>query len=354
MQKKNNMKINILTFHYANNYGAVLQCYALSKTLISAGHNVEIMNFVPVKKEATPIKSKLRMFFLDRAFNVFRENELTVQSNVFSDAENLTNNYPSADLYIVGSDQVWNPQITKNNMFLYFFSFLKNEKRIAYAASFGVDSWNWETNEIKNYLTKFSNIGIREKAGVVLCKDNFDLDSVKVIDPTLLLDSYDDLLKNQKSLNVGVATYKFHKDNNWYKFLNQFSLLSGLKVSHINDNKLFKDGQSFYFCSVNKWLNILKCSNLVITDSYHCMVFAIIFEKQFIALPAHPGRVSRMLSLLIDLGLSDRFFNNYEDVLINYDSLKVIDYDLVKSKIDDLKKVSLEFLFTSIKESYDA
>lgn len=341
------MKINILTFHYANNYGAVLQCYALSKAIEQMGYSVELLNLIPNKSEKISLKSKLRIYLLNRKFDSFRKNELPKQTEVFSNLEQLNSSYPSADYYVVGSDQVWNPQITKDNSLAYFFSFLKNERRIAYAASFGVEEWNWEVAEVKGLLNKFSAIGIRETQGVELCSKVFNINSEKVVDPTLILNSYQDLLKGEKPLDVELATFKFQKGVDWYLFINNFSSMHKLDLVHINDYKLLKKGKSFNFCSVSKWLNILASSKFIVTDSFHCMVFAIIFKKQFIALPAHKGRTSRMKSLLSDLGLLERFFETYEEVDNKIASEK-IDYSSVDKKLTKLKSHSIEFLSRSL------
>lgn len=341
------MKVSILTFHYANNYGAVLQCYALSKAIQELGHEVEILDFLPQSKKMT-IKQKISSFVLSTRFNSFRKNYLPKFSKAYSSSQEL-NVYPKADCYVVGSDQVWNPQISKGNLLVYFFDFLKNnEKRFSYAASFGIEKWNdsEEVKPIKTLLDKFSAISIREGVGVKLCKDTFGHDSVQVLDPTLLLPNYDNLIKgfdpNKKS---GVVVYKFKRGKELYKLSTHVAAAFNEKVTCVNDHRLSKNGAgTSYFTPVIKWINLIKTSSLVITDSYHCMVFAIIYKRPFIAMPAHPDRLSRMFSLLQDLGLEDRFFKSYEDIYKSDTWKASIDYEKAHRILLEKRELSLGFL----------
>jgi len=335
------MKIGIITFHRANNYGAVLQCYALTEKIKELGHDVFLID-LPLHKKAVSIRVILRNRLISFSFTGFRKNKLTsvVDKNIEIDA------------YVFGSDQVWNPQITKENFHLYFGSWVKgNIPKIAYAASFGVSEWvfNKYSAEVQKNLNKFRTIGIRESSGGRICSEIFNIESEKVLDPTLLLTDYSNLFsarKKQKSLVV----YIFGKDSSKLKEIKKIADDKELKPVLLNDLRYRNGIKSIPFPTVSKWLSYIDSSEFVITDSFHCMVFAVLFRKNFIAIPALPDRIDRMLSLLKDLGLESRFFNSIEEVR-NTDIYKNdIDFDRIDNKIKIMRESSLEFLKNSLLE----
>ncbi|SMO96761.1 polysaccharide pyruvyl transferase family protein [Gracilimonas mengyeensis] len=344
------MKVIILTFYKANNYGALLQCYALSQKVKEYGHEVELLD-IPLKKDSKKkfgIKGKVREWLIKNRTGKFRKKYLPDSSKVF-DEVSLKQNYPEADLYIVGSDQVWNYDITKEDQLLYYFNFLKNnEKRISYAASFGLDEKDYNpsnASEIRDHLKKFSGISIREEVGVNICKSFYGIQSVKVLDPVFLLRSYDFLLENKKENNKKtIVSYKYSKNEKWYDDLHDLSQKMELKPISLNDIILNKNIKAIPFPTVEKWVTTISNASFVITDSFHCMVFAILFKKDFVVLPSSYKRSSRMKSLLSDLGLSDRYFQTYEEVVESKIWEKKINYPSVFSKIEDLRKDSINFL----------
>ncbi len=346
------MKVNILTFHYANNYGAVLQCYGLSSTLINLGYEVEIINLRP-KTDDQSFKQKISNYILSRQFVIFNSKYLPSFTKEFNSFEDLSSYNFEADIYIVGSDQVWNLDITKEKFLAYFFEFLKEDQfRISYAASFGNSNWDWssETNRVKNSLLKFNAVGIREEQGVKIARDTFEIQATQVLDPTLLLNSsdYNKLVSSSKIGIDRIVTYKFNKPKEWYSTLFKLQDLTNYRVICLNDNKLIRGLKFSYFTSVNNWLAAIKNSSLVITDSFHCMVFAIIFKKQFIAMPANAKRTSRMLSLLKQLGLESRYLTDFSELLELDILFNKIDYDQVHLKINDLRIISKDFLKNAI------
>ncbi|MBI9034687.1 MAG: polysaccharide pyruvyl transferase family protein [Bacteroidales bacterium] len=345
------LDIKLLTFHKANNYGALLQCYALSKVLKDRGHNVELINVNHHHNSGSFFKRLKNNLDLQKMEN-FRKLHLPAQTHEYVDVNDLSQNYPIADCYIVGSDQVWNPQITANRAELYFFNFLpKNAIKIAYSASFGIKEWEYKdlTESVTRYLQSFNAIGVRESDGVNICKKTFGVDAIKTLDPTLLLNDYNELIgtktdKHKKTL----VSYCFGKDEGFYTDLKLFSKKTGFKPVSLNDNKYHKGIKSIPFPSVKKWLLSLKTSSFVLTNSFHCMVFAILCKKPFVVLPANPTRISRMLNLLDDLGLKDRFFESYAELHESNRWRNEIDYDEVFLKLEKLKKSSFDFLDASI------
>jgi len=333
------IRIGIVTFHTANNYGAVLQCYALAETLKELGHQVELVD-LPLHKAPNTLRERLRIKLLDKAFSEFRRKFLP---KTVSQATIL-------DSYYFGSDQVWNPQITAENYELFFGSFVPKDKpKVAYAASFGLSTWKFPeyTNTVTELLASFKALGVRESSAVDICKNEFNVGATQVVDPTLLGTDYTHTFRKRNATN-SLVCYIFGKDDNKMKSLRNIATKLKLNAVLINDFRIRKQIKSIPFPSVATWLSHLEASQFVITDSFHCMVFAIIFKKNFIAIPAILERADRMVSLLVGLGLKERFFLNIEDVAESDIILKNIDFEVVDKKIYALRESSLLFLQQSL------
>jgi hypothetical protein len=336
------MKISIITFHEANNYGAVLQCYALAETLKSLNHSVELAD-LPLHGKAISFRAEMRNKVLSRAFSHFKANYLPTVSN-----DNTKN-----DAYVFGSDQVWNPQITKANYHLYFGSWVNSEAtRIAYAASFGLSTWEFPeySQEVKKQLENFDAIGVRETSAVEICNNTFAVKSEQVVDPTLLLTDYSHLFTKRKKTN-SLVCYIFGKEKDKMDNIRKIGNKCNLQPILLNDMRFRKGIKSVPFPAVAKWLSYLEASEFVITDSFHCMVFSILFKKNFIAIPAVPERAGRMLSLLDCLGLKSRFFNSIDEASESAVLIEKIDYTIVDDKIKSLRESSLSFLKSALESN---
>ncbi len=333
------MKAGIITFHSADNYGAVLQCYALTKTLRKLGCTVELID-LPLHEKSNRIRPLLRGKFISVAFAHFRKNFLPITTRRSSEQ----------DIYVFGSDQIWNPQITKSNFDLFFGSWVNNNvPKIAYAASFGLSAWDYPlyTSAVKKQLKSFKTIGVRESTGVDICEKVFNVKCEKVLDPTLLIKDYDNIFEKRKTSDFLVC-YIFDKGELKMKQIRNIGMKCNLKPVILNDFRVRHKIKSVPFPSVSKWLSYIESSEFVLTDSFHCMVFAIIFKKNFIAIPAQPERAGRMLSLLKDLGLESRFFQDINDVHISNTIFEDIDYLKVDEKLERLRSDSLVFLKNSV------
>ncbi len=333
------MNVGIITFHSANNYGAVLQCYALSSVLKELGHEIALID-LPLHEKPVGVRPWLRTKIRSKAFSSFRSDYLPV----------VTAPLYIKDAYIFGSDQIWNLQITKNNYNLFFGSWVNSGiAKISYAASFGLSTWNYpeHTNSISKELRSFSAIGVREASAVGICSTEFKVDSVKVLDPTLLLENYENVFEKRKHTK-SLACYIFAKNEEKINHIKAIGGKYNLKPILLNDFRLRRGVKSVPFPSISTWLSYLDSSQLILTDSFHCMVFAIIFKKNFIAIPAIPERAGRMLSLLKDLGLESRFFHDIADVQSSNIISDDINYSDVDEKLSSLRERSLAFLKCSL------
>lgn len=387
------MKVAILTFSKTTNYGAALQCYALSSFIQNAGHEVIIFNAPLDSEEAINVslirlicrkvkktlkkiilsnkqsnsefvrysrseKEKKEDIFWDKQvrllFESFNQTYLPPFTKELKNEQDFKEQYPQADLYIVGSDQVWNLSITQSQKKIFFFSFLKDEARISYAASFG-GSTQWsgtpeETQEINQLLKKFKGISVRENSGISILHDIFHLNGVEVLDPTLLLSSIEyDKLAEKSNLEASQDLYA-------YKFIINDIWLETLKfISEETETKLRMDCETIQLpnipfnpaLSIEGWLKLIKTAKFVVTDSFHCTVFCILFKKQFIVSPSYSGGEGRMLSFLKKLGLEDRFYYTTKDIRKNAKAWKTpIDYDKVYQKLNYHKEQSRKYLMS--------
>jgi hypothetical protein len=333
------MNLGIVSFHNAHNYGAVLQCYALSETVKKLGYQVELIDF-PLDKKPKGLRAILSDMVLSRAFSDFRISHLP----------NIVGSESAKDCYIFGSDQIWNPQITEASYDVFFGSWVPASiPKIAYAASFGLSIWEFPsyTKAVKDQLDNFRSISVRESSGVDICEKVFSVDCEKVLDPTLLLEEYTGIYRKQEP-SKSLVVYLLCRDEAKIKEVRRVGERYQLGPVILKDFRFRANVRTVAFPSVSKWLGYLESGSLILTDSYHCMVFAIIFKKNFVVVPAVAERVDRMLSLLKDLGLESRFFQDIGEINAASPVLDDIDFVEVDKKLKLLRQSSLEYLKTSL------
>lgn len=327
------MKIAILTQPLHNNYGGLLQAFALQHYLKKQGHDVLTVDFVWNHKQRffgikTIIGNAIRKYLLRRPLNdiypitdeqrrVFGQhtNRFTAEhirttQKIHSVAEFSYIKQYGFDAYIVGSDQVWRPAYSPG-MAAFFLSFLSNEdkaKRIAYAASFGVDNCDeFSAEQLAAYvplLQRFDAIGVREDSAVDLCNQHFGANSVHVIDPTLLLDKeiYANLVAqdNIPPSNGNMMVYVLDKAPEKQQIIQQVASELGLTPFTVMPEQ---DG---IYPPVTQWLRGFMDAEYVVTDSFHGVAFSIIFNKPFIAIGNHGRGLARFTSILKMFGLEQR------------------------------------------------
>jgi hypothetical protein len=258
------------------------------------------------------------------------------------------------DAFIVGSDQVWRKEYSIG-IKTYFFDFIPRKssiKRISYAASFGIDTWNYseeETQEMRDLIIRFNAVSVREKTGVEMCKRYLNSDAIQVLDPVLLLQKSDylDLIKeNKNNLSEKIFAYILDVDNEKEGFINSMSAVMSASVKSIFPNKPKVNSNlidDLIFPSVDEWLLSFKDSEYVITDSFHGVVFSIIFNKEFFVLKNTKRGLTRIESLLEMFEIKNRIINS--DVAV-CDVLHIpkIDYAAVNNILDSERDKSMKFL----------
>ncbi len=344
--KKAKKKIATITFHWATNYGAVLQAYALQKHLQKQGHDTEIIDYVPFVTSAlqrlSMRKSKNRDFFLkEKQIKKFRKKELSLSRRRFLNNSSLflcENKYSAV---ICGSDQIWNqfftvPKRLPDNL-SYFLNFAGDAKRIAYAASFGSADIPDKMKElIRPELEKFERLSVREDTGAEILKD-LEFSAELVADPTLLLtaDDYAPLLERKKQTCAPkVFSYVLHGDQNTLDISRTVCDAFGQESIAREEN-----------CGIYEWLSLEKNAGFIVTNSFHGTVFALLFHTPFLTATINgSGMNDRIYTLLRSVGLEDRIIEDNDADKINKLIASPIDWDAVDEKVEALRLRSAEFL----------
>lgn len=341
------MKIGIITFHWGINYGANLQAYALQEALKKLNNEVEIIDYYPsrykidffhalMKIKIGSVLRTIKSIPKAKLFEDFRKKRLN-RTKYYSSNKKLCKEEFGYDCYICGSDQIWNESFLRGGerkkTYSYFLNFAPDDKIIAsYAASFGTTKYNDNLKEdLKKSLNRFDFLSVRENTGLEILGDVGFNNAVVVPDPALLLEKtdYEKLFENKKVKSKYAFKYILH---NYKKGVGEIS------------DKLESDGYDIVECSdkgVEAWLEDIYNSEYVFTNSFHGIVFSILFEKPFTAILIDgSGMNDRIVTLLKSVGLEDRIY--CEDNNINTE----IQWDLVRIKVQDLRKKGYDYLKT--------
>lgn len=359
------MRICILTQPLQTNYGGLLQAYALQTVLKRMGHmtiTVNQLRYLPMSVQylSQYVKNIIKKIIGYHApYSVDPKKNIQILLQKSSDLQHfintridkidinqkLTRNFCQTntfDAYIVGSDQVWRPTFSPN-IYNYFLDFTAHAdvKRIAYAASFGVDNWEFsarQTRKTFRLVQKFNAVSVREQSGIMLCKRYFNIDAAQLLDPTMLL-SADDYRMLYGTVYAEQQTVAYILDMSEQKqnIVNRvcnMTQLPQLRIGCVNDT----------YQSIEQWLASIDKANFVVTDSFHGTVFSILFHKPFISI-ANSGRgIARFQSLLDLFGLGDRLVNDPSDEDINRLVNQPIDYERVELCLNEQRNNAIKFL----------
>ena len=353
------MKIGILTFHWATNYGAVLQAFALQTYLKDLGFDTQIIDYIPFTGKKSFLKSfrtkrpwmifsNILELIKEKRIDGFRKKNL-IRSEKYSSYEDLKINAPIYDVYICGSDQIWNPNFTKFGegklTTSYFLDFGNKEtKRIAYAVSFGCEKYPEEVVDLVTpCISKIDAISVREKSGRIILNQAGISDVPLMPDPTLLLpvEIYKKIAKSNLSTTENACFfYTLHTEQN---FLIRLKTALSVKLRcHVIDTR----SPVHATIGIETWLGMIKSSQFVVTNSYHGMIFSILFHKPFIAVLVKGRKVGmndRILTLLDNIGLSDRILDGFDEEKIEEVIARKIDWTIVENRIKTLRENANQF-----------
>ncbi|WP_299568281.1 polysaccharide pyruvyl transferase family protein [uncultured Shewanella sp.] len=381
-------KIGVVNFHYSNNnYGAVLQAAAIASILEQKGFDAEHIDYIPYENtKRVPLKIKIRhliILFLDiikvksiikklrgdkiyikddvcgnQIFEDFRNKWIKRTEETYHSSDNLAKIENDYDAIIVGSDQVWRPRMYVNpysDVYAYFLQFAGSKtKKISYAASFGVERWETSlddliTRDVTTAISSFDSISVREKSGVSICSEQFNVEATHVIDPTLLAgtDFFNKVIEeaNIETKSDNLVYYKLDSNK---LFLNRISQIANSFNVDIENIYYNSTPSGYEYNSVPLWLSKIKNSKLVVTDSFHCVCLAILFEKDFICIGNSERGLARLKSLLSQLNIEDRLIEDEIDFAKTYFKLESIDYENVNQILCELRISSSNFLFKAL------
>lgn len=375
-------KIGILTFHYSNNYGGVLQALSLHNTIKSLGYDVEIINFVPSSYQPYSIISNLgirRKIFsnkledlnvvkilkkinimkkhcemISNKFNQFRDIEMNLSQQVNENSlKNILNNYSAI---IVGSDQVWNPSQRKSPIYFLDFGDAFNGKKISYAPDSTIKEVKSEDIDIlRNALSEFHHISVRNEHSYDFVKKIINKEVQIVGDPTLLFDfEIDEKIRDEKENYI--LTYVLGKEiegshvkaieniKNKYGDLPVYSI----KIPTMNfELSPFAD-KVFYDLDPYEWLNMFKNAKFVYTDSFHGVLFSLKYHKPFLAYYTEELRATRFIDLGKRYGI-DRYIVQNVDEITKKESLHAEpDFEKTDNILDKQRQQSLMFLIKAL------
>lgn len=348
------MRIGILTFHDANNYGAVLQAYALKKKLSEFGEASIINYYNPFfhKRLNYGIKEKIiELIYSDEnkkrinAFKNFRNKYLKTNNEVIT-KDNIISLNDKYDCFITGSDQVWNLNCSGNDD-TYFLDFVKDsKKRNSYSASFGTSDIHLNYKHL-NMIKSFNKISVREKSGCTYLRDN-NINSYETCDPVFLLKK-EEWVSITKEINEKyILIYEVVNGNKILEFAKKIAKLKGYKIKMItSSNKPIFGVETIRNAGPIEWLNLLKNAQYVITNSFHGLAFSLIFNKQFnIELLSNSNSNARIIDLLKDLSLENRIIDKY-----NWN--EIIDYKEVDKVINEKISRSLKYINSIMGVEYE-
>lgn len=382
------VKIAILTFSFAHNYGAVLQTYALYSYLKENGYDPFVIDYLP--KEYNLNDSNYAKLYCDnnakwgsslfrrllarvyvipnmkrnaKIFNDFVKGNINLSEKYYS-KEQMIKDPPIADVYITGSDQVWNPDFVWNDTIdtVFFFDFLDSSKKIiSYASSFGKSKLNDnENNIIKNLLKKYKRISVREKTGKnILNKLGYEAEVVA--DPTIMVDKkiWDTISSERIVSDKYLLCFMIGLNKNTYSVVNNLAKQKGVKCIFISPNigdKIKFGNRVICLPKVSEWISYFKYADMIVTNSFHGTVFATVYNKKFASIISNSKtRYSSRISDYLKLLEIENHILDYDRINTELESIlfQSIDYENANKIRSDYAVRSRNWLDSTIAFCYE-
>lgn len=346
------------------NYGGILQNWALQQVLKGLGH--EPITIDAYQRFSTPhyvyswlrtlwyrIRGRKDWVYPQRYHGSLRRKETGRFVEQHIDKTRVMWHYDrkvvkqyGMEALIVGSDQVWRPRYNRAHIEDKFLKFAEGlpVRRIAYAASFGLDKWTYtpeQTALCAPLLQQFDAVSVREASAVTLCRDHFGVEAKLVLDPTLLLEAkgYQEIIDSDWDVGEPyLAVYCLDITSEKRAFFTRLAQQHGLRV------RFFTAGVNAKL-TIGQWLAMFSNAEMLVTDSFHGTVFSILFGKEFYTL-CNPNRGNtRITGLLKLLGLESRLLSDKEP---DESRSSAIDWQDVYSRLDRERRQSIEFLSSNL------
>lgn len=374
----------ILAHPTFQNYGGILQAFALQKTISKLGCNAVTLDYMPryleqslniqgkknklrlwkcfinriIKKTGDPIPGYIEQYlFRPFKYRFMRTWRLDLLRQRLKQA-------PADSRYIVGSDQVWRGVYARGieSLPFFFLSFATQEQRLrsfAYAASFGSDEWEGtpeETEECARLIKDFKAVSVREHSGIRICHEVFGVEAVQMPDPTLLLEpaDYSHLIRRWWTLRLPqpcMAVYLLDETAEKKQLTQAVAEQAGLYPQQLTAHGDAPRAMDRIPLSIPQWLRCIRDAECILTDSFHGCVFAIIFNKPFICLGNEARGSARFDSLLGTFGLQDRLLINPTPEQVKELMRTPIDWKHVNAIRSSEKQRALQFLKENLEKN---
>ena len=360
------MKIKTITCHDVYNYGASLQAYALMKYLQNQEHEVEIIDYKPeylcgrynfwhINPESKyynlckknkfvhflygikNLKDTFRTFKRKKKFDLFKKEYLSVTSNAYHSNEELKNNIPDADLYIAGSDQIWNTSSCNGKDPTFYLDFIQDKaKKATYAASFGISQIQEEWRSfVKAMIQNIGHVSVREETGLKILED-LGLNGEVVLDPVFLLDKkeWTNLICNQYSEKYLLVYDFLHNDSELETLAITIARKNNWKIYSINDyNPIGYANKNISNAGPIEFLEYINSAQMIISSSFHATAFSILLNKEFYVFKLKGyTNSSRITDLLSKLNILNRFITKKQDSSMQEIKYQEVNAILIKER----------------------
>lgn len=348
------MKIKTITCHEVYNHGASLQEYALLRFLKQLGFDAEAIHYKPdylsnhfsiraisnAKFDKPIVKQlyllaklpgRLNALKRKRSFDEFHQKYIPTNKTLYTNNDELRTNLPDADVFICGSDQIWNSFFQNGKDPAFYLNFVPDSKlKISYAASFAIDKLDESVKPlVRDNVSRLNAIGVRETSGLKILADLGIYDAVQVLDPVFLLDVSDWRNFVKPIDEEFIFVYDFDSNPIIKNIAKKLKKEKGCKIFTVNKNIEYAD-QNYWDKGPEKFLSLISQSQHNITNSFHAVAFSMIFEKQLTVVNRSEQINTRMLDLLTLFGLEKHIVSKME----HFESLNNIDFFFIK----DVKK----------------
>lgn len=362
------MQIKTITCHEVYNYGATLQEYALLAFLNAHGFDAKVLHYkppylsghfnlwsvsprfnMPLLKQLyllAKLPGRLKALKKKKNFDAFHLKYIPTDKKFFKTNEELRNNLPEGDVFICGSDQIWNSFFQNGKDPAFYLNFVPDEKKkIAYAASFAIDELEEDVKPlVRENVKRMQAVGVRETSGVRLLNELGIENVVQVLDPVFLLEKshWEQFIKPITEQFVFV--YDFDSNPVIKEIALKLKKEKGWKIYTLNSNIEYAD-ENFWLEGPEKFLSLVSQSQMNITNSFHSTAFSLIFERQLVVVNRSEKINTRMRDLLKLMRLDNYLISNSRE----FDVLPKIDFQEVKPQMEKHILRSKRFLLNAIK-----
>ncbi len=351
------MRIGILTFHGAENYGALWQAYGLQEYLRSLGHEVSVVDYVPefIRRQdrvfrpdpdLPPLKRWLRAALVagvrwrrNRLFRRFRTARLRLAALDLADTSN------AFEAFVFGSDQIWNPVLMQgaDPVYLGRFPAARGRRLVAYAASMG-SMRNLDGDMaalLRECLPRFSAVSVREPALADCLMHDFGCPATVVCDPVFLVGraAFDSIAVRPRFRRPYLLLFLLSRDSAVLSYARRLAARRGLDVVNVATYEDVCHRALRSQVSPERFLGYIKYASVVVTTSFHVTALSLLFERDFLTVRRGGCSDERVLSLLRTLGVEDRLVN-----VGSCPSVRPLDYAAIKDGLAAQQRHSRAFL----------